>query len=348
MTVQHEPVKPRIHITRYNRRDLSETEAAKVEQIREALAGDRVVWIDIQGLGDPELPRALGEIFSLHPLVVADITDTPQRPKCEWHEDHIFLITRNPVPHSRGRIGLEQVSVFLGKNYVLTVQENYSSRLQRAADRLHGNVGDVRRHGADYLAYMILDTLSDGYYEVLDDVADYLEDLEQEAMEDPTDRTLMKSNQVRASLVHMRRAVWPQREALAALSRRESPLVSASVAKYLYDVHEEFVQISELIESYREIASSVNNTYLSSLSNRTNEVMKVLTIMASLFIPLTFIAGIYGMNFEYMPELAVHWGYFAVWGVMLTTAAGMLLYFRRKGWIGGARPPSMADDDSET
>ena len=218
---------------------------------------------------------------------------------------------------------------------MLTFQESYGARLQPVIDMIHAQRGPIRRSEADYLAYTILNTIIDSYYQVLDDVGEYLDGLEEAAMGESGAATLAKTNRVRASLVHMRRVITPQRDALRMLARRENDLVSTEVEAYLRDVYEHSLQISELIESYRELAAAVNNTYLSAVSHRTNEVMKVLTIMASLFIPLTFIAGIYGMNFEYIPELKIRWGYFAVWGAMLTTAAGMLIFFYRRGWIGG-------------
>lgn len=336
LKVKPQLAKPRIRTLSFDQRELHEEEIDDPKLLKDALQPDRVTWIDVQGLGDREVLKEIGNVFSLHPLTLADVTDVPQRPKCEWHDDYVFIITRAPVQRSRGIIALEQVSLFLGEGFVLTFQESHGARLQTVIDMLHAQRGPIRRSNADYLAYTILNTIIDSYYHVLDDVGEYLDELEEAAMGESGAATLLKTNRVRASLVHMRRVITPQRDALRMLSRRENDLVGTEVEAYLRDVYEHSLQISELIESYRELAAAVNNTYLSAVSNRTNEVMKVLTIMASLFIPLTFIAGIYGMNFEYMPELKVRWGYFAAWGAMLTTAAGMLIFFYRRGWIGGA------------
>lgn len=326
---------PRIRTLTYDQRELQEEEIGDPAQLEDAVKPGRVTWIDVQGLGNRDVLKEIAKVFSLHPLTLADVTDVPQRPKCEWHDEYVFVITRAPLQRSRGDIELEQISLFLGKGYVLTFQESHGARLQPVVDLIHAQLGPIRRAGADYLAYSILNTIVESYYRVLDDVGDYLDDLEDEAMADYAGPiTLVKTNRIRSSLVHMRRVITPQREALRTLVRHESELVGTDVEVYLRDVFENSLQISELIESYRELAAGVNNTYLSAVSNRTNEVMKVLTIMASLFIPLTFIAGIYGMNFEYMPELKVPWGYPAVWVVMTTAAGAMLVYFYRRGWIG--------------
>ena len=326
---------PRIRTLSYDQRELQEAEIEDARQLKDALDPERVTWIDVQGLGDREVLKEIANVFSLHPLTLADVTDVPQRPKCEWHDEYVFVIMRAPVQQSRGNIVLEQISLFLGKGFVLTFQESHGARLQPVVDLIHAQLGPIRRASADHLAYSILNTIADSYHRVLDDVGDYLDELEEEAMADHSGpATLVKTNRVRASLVHMRRVITPQREALRTLVRRENELVGPDVEVYLRDVYEHSLQIAELIESYRELAGGVNNTYLSAVSNRTNEVMKVLTIMASLFIPLTFIAGIYGMNFEYMPELKVSWGYPAVWVAMITAATAMLVYFYRRGWIG--------------
>ena len=225
----------------------------------------------------------------------------------------------------------------LGPNYVASFQERYSTRFQPVWERIVQGLGVIRKRRADYLCYALVDAAIDTFYPALEAIGDRLEELEAEAMEDPTEATLVRTNDVRNSLVSMRRIIWPQREAIQALVRNDERIFHKETAAYLRDAYEHCLQVSEIIESYRDLVGAVNNTYLSAVSNRTNEVMRVLTIMASLFIPLTFIAGIYGMNFEHMPELGYRYGYPLVWVVMLSSAAAMLVYFARRGWIGGSR-----------
>lgn len=296
---------------------------------------DRVHWIHAQGLRDQELLETLGRELDLHTLTIEDITTTPQRPKAEWLADRALIILRVPFVDDSGEVEVEQVSLIVSKNYVLSVEERTSSRFQPVWDRIMQGLGSIREQGADYLAYALLDAAIDSYFPILETLGDRLEELEAEAMESPTEATLVRTNHVRNSLVLMRRVIWPQREALQLLLRNDQKFFAPGTAAYLRDAYEHCLQVSEIIESYRELVGAVNNTYLAAVSNRMNEVMRVLTIMSSVFIPITFLAGIYGMNFEYIPELQYRYGYFVMWGAMLTITAGMVMFFARKGWIGG-------------
>jgi magnesium transporter len=298
---------------------------------------ERVHWIHVQGLRDQALLEDLGSELELHALAVEDIITTPQRPKAEWLDDRALIILRVPYVDESGEVDVEQVSLVVSKNYVLSIEERTSSRFQPVWDRIMQGLGAIREQGADYLAYALLDAAIDTFFPVLETLGDRLEELEVEAMESPSEATLMRTNHVRNSLVLMRRVIWPQREALQLLLRNDLKFFAPETAAYLRDAYEHCLQVSEIIESYRELVGAVNNTYLASVSNRMNEVMRVLTIMSSVFIPITFLAGIYGMNFEYIPELKYRYGYFVMWGAILTITAGMIVFFSRKGWIGGGR-----------
>ena len=233
-------------------------------------------------------------------------------------------------------VDMEQVSLLMGKNHVVTFQERYGDVLDPVRERIrHGQGRPIRRSGSDYLTYVITDTIIDGYYPVIEAIGDHLEHLETVVMENPSSQTLQELNRTKNLLVNLRRVVWPQREVVSSLMRDENELIVDEVRMFLRDTYDHCVQTAEVIEMYRDMSTGLMNTYLSSVANRTNDVMKVLTIMASIFIPLTFMAGIYGMNFEHMPELHVRWAYPAIWLAMTLTAGGMLIFFWRKGWIGG-------------
>lgn len=324
---------PRIHSIRYDQAGVIETDVSTVSELSQAFDSDDVTWIDIQGFGDRSVMSQIGELFGFHSLLLEDIVNVPQRPKTEAYDKQLLIVVRMVQSSGLDLVDMEQVSIVLGPSYVLTFQERYGDVLDPVRRRIRSGKGVIRRHGPDYLAYAIADTIIDGYYPVLEHIGDGLEELEEAVVTNPTPDVLRRLNQVRKRLVNLRRSIWPQREALNALVRGDHDAISEGVQIYLRDSYDHCVQTSEVAEMYREMVTGLMSTYLSSIANRTNEVMKVLTIMASIFIPLTFVAGIYGMNFEYMPELHVTWAYPAVWATMLATAAGMLAYFWRKGWI---------------
>jgi len=230
---------------------------------------------------------------------------------------------------------MEQVSIVMAEGYVITFQEHYGDVLDPVRNRIRSGKGLIRGKGSDYLAYAIADTIIDGYYPVLEKVGDRLEAMESEVIENPSPEVLLNLNRMKNQLINLRRSIWPQREAINSLLRDDFDLISDDVRIYLRDTYDHCVQSSEVAEMFREMATGLMNTDLSAIANRTNEVMKVLTIMASIFIPLTFMAGIYGMNFEHMPELHYRYSYPLLWAAMSVTAVGMLIYFWRKGWIGG-------------
>ena len=321
---------PKIRVMQFTPTDAREEDVTDPEALRSAHDPDGVTWVDVQGFGDEQLLRQVAEVFSLHPLVVEDIVNVPQRPKAEPYDDQMLIVVRMVKMDEPGTIDMEQVSIVLGKHYVLTFQERYGDVLDPVRQRIRAGNVRIRGEGPDYLAYAIFDTIIDGYYPILEELGNYLEEL----VERPQPRLVKDLNRIKNQLTNMRRAMWPQREAASTLAREEHPLIAENVRLFLRDSYDHCVQTSEVTEMYREMVTGLMNTYLSSIANRTNEVMKVLTIMASIFIPLTFMAGIYGMNFEHMPELHVEWAYPLVWGTMLVVAGGMLIFFWRKGWIG--------------
>jgi magnesium transporter len=295
-----------------------------------------VQWIDVQGLGDEKVLRRVGEIFGLHPLALEDAVNVPQRPKSEAYDAHNLFISRMARQSDDHVLDIEQISIFLGSSYVLTLQERHGDLFDPIRRRLRAGRGPIRSSGPDYLAYAIIDAVLDGYYPVVETIGEELHDVEEEILDRPTRAALGRVHALRRQLLTLRRAVWPQREAVAHLMREDNGLVTPGVRQYLRDCHDHAVQIADVIETYREFAGNLMDMYLSGLGQRTNEVMKVLTIMASIFIPLTFLAGLYGMNFEYLPELQVRWAYPALLALMAVIAIAMLVHFRRRGWLGSS------------
>lgn len=327
---------PKICVIDFGPEHVDERSLVDVEEIPQYLDTGSVTWVDVQGIGDEALIRRIGEIFSIHALALEDAVNVPQRPKSESYEKHQLFITRMGRLHSGDEpdVRTEQVSIFLGPHFVLTLQERHGDLFDPVRNRIRGGKGPIRHSGPDYLAYALIDTVIDGYYPILEAMGEYLEDLE-----DATFRSAQKSNlrriyHAKRQLLELRRAVWPQREAVSSLIRDENPLVSAQVRIYLRDCYDHAVQVIDVTETFRELASNLMDIYLSAVSQRTNEVMKVLTIVGSIFIPLTFLAGIYGMNFQHMPELATPWAYPALLLLMLAVAIGMLIFFWRRGWLG--------------
>lgn len=336
-------VSPRVSIIRYGPDGIEAIESGHPGSLRSTVVPGKVTWIDVQGLGDETLLRGIGDAFSLHPLALEDIVNAPQRPKAEEFTDHLLLVTR--MAQLAGEyLEVEQVAVVVGKGWLLSFQEKYGDVLDPVRRRLREGLGPMRASGADYLAYAIVDTIVDAYYPVIEALSDRIERLEDRVMTSPTRRILTQINAVRTDLVLLRRGVLPQREALGRLLREPGRFLSPEIGPYLRDTFDHCDQLAEVIDSHRELVNGLTNTYLTLLSNKTNDVMRVLTIMASIFIPLTFLAGIYGMNFDYMPELHTRWAYPLVIGLMVLVALGMLYFFQRRGWLGDAPEPPENED----
>ena len=337
LVIAEDAPSPRIRMISYDTNECHELEINSADELAVALDPGNVTWVDVQGFGDETLVQQIGEVFAIHPLALEDIVNMPQRPKTETYGEQVLVITRmvrvGNAEGAAGSVDMEQVSLLLGENCVVTFQERYGDILDPVRARIRIATSRLRQNGPGYLTYAIIDTIIDGYYPVIEAIGDHLEHLEGVVIEKPSADVLRDLNRTKNMLVNLRRAVWPQREAVNSLIREENALITDEVRVFFRDTYDHCVQTAEVIEMYREMSTGLMNTYLSSIANRTNEVMKVLTIMASIFIPLTFLAGIYGMNFEHMPELHVSWAYPAVWIMMLATAGGMVGYFWRKGWI---------------
>jgi magnesium transporter len=336
---------PKIHVMQYSRAEYTECDVEDVERLPGMLHAERVTWIDVQGLGNEALLRRLADLFKIHPLALEDVVNTPQRPKAEEYDDHLLLITRMVRLLGPYEMDREQVAIFVGSNYVISFQEHYGDVLDPVRHRIRDPRTPTRQHHADFLGYALLDTIVDGYYPILEALSDRLERLEDRVLtRNPTRKTLDRLNRIKNELIVLRRGLWPQLEALNRVLRDPNRFLCEEVRVYLRDTTDHCAQLVDVLDSNRELINGLLNTYLSIASNRTNEVMKVLTIMASIFIPLTFVAGIYGMNFKYMPETQSRWGYPLALAAMAVASGLLLLYFRHRGWIGGT---DEEDDDDE-
>ncbi len=330
---------PKISVVQYDAQSVTRHEIEDVEELRAFREMESVSWVDIQGLGDEATIRAVGEIFGLHPVALENAVNVPQRAKTDLHEHYQLVIARTPEVDDDGNVLTPQVCFIVGKQYLLTFQERHYGFFDSVRERIQVGIGAIRNQGPDYLAYALIDAMIDRYYPVAQRLAENLEELEDIIVEYPHPEVLARIHALRRQLVVLRRIGWPQREAISAMIREQTPFFGDQEKVYLRDTYDHIAQIVELIDSSREMASDLSESFLSNVSHRTNEIMKVLTLMASIFIPLTFVAGIYGMNFENMPELHSRNGYFFVWGVMITLGVGMTFYFRHKGWIGTPPPP---------
>ena len=326
--------KTRITIMDYDEEQFQEKEAKTIEECFPFKDTPTVTWVNIDGVHDVDIVEKIGRHFGVHPLVLEDIVNTGQRPKMEDFEDYIFLVVKMlTYDQNDGEINAEQVSILLGPHFVISFQERQGDVFDPIRDRIRNSKGRIRKAGADYLAYALLDSIVDGYFIVLENMGERIETLEDAVIENPTSETLQVINGLKREMIMLRRSVWPLREVIGALDRGGSPLIHESTVTYLRDVYDHTIQVADTIDSYRDMITGTRDTYLSSLSNRMNEVMKVLTIFASIFIPLTFIAGVYGMNFAFMPELDWRWGYPTILIIMALAGISMLLYFRRKNWL---------------
>lgn len=297
--------------------------------------GDKesLTWVIVEGLADAGIVEEIGQQFNIHPLVLEDILNTHQRPKFEEHDDYLFVVLKCLIP-DQGEFAIikEQISLVIFKDIVFTFKEKADPLLDPVLKRLENGRGRIRRMGSDYLMYTVLDAIIDLNFDIMDQLEETLVTVEDETFSLPTPQLLEKIHEIKLEVIRMRRFISPVRDLTAGLLRSESELIDPNTRIYLRDVHDHVLRIIESIETHRDILSSLLEIYLSSISSRLNEVMKVLTVFSSIFIPLTFITGIYGMNFEWMPELKWHWAYPAVWLVFITTSCTLYLYFKRRGW----------------
>ena len=327
--------KPRLTAMVYDSSQLLEEELETIGDAFPLCKAPSVTWINVDGIHQVKMVEELGERLGLHPLVLEDILNPEQRPKMEDLGDYLYMVLKMlDWDDARHEMTTEQISVLVGANYVVSLQEEPGGDvLDPIRLRIRGGKGRMREEGPDYLAYTILDGVVDRYFGVLESLGEKVEDLEGELVTNPGRDALQKLHHLKREMIYMRKAVWPLREVVAGLERSESPLIRKSTHPYLRDVYDHAIQVMDAVETLRDMLSGMLDIYLSSLSNRMNEVMKVLTIFASIFAPLTFIAGVYGMNFRYLPELTWRWAYPALWLVMLTIGLVMLWFFRRKRWL---------------
>ncbi len=326
--------KVRISIIDYDETRFEEKDAKTVEECFPFKETPTVTWINIDGLHEVEIIEKIGKHFDIHPLILEDILNTRQRPKMEDFESYIFIVLRMIYyDEEKTEITSEQVSIILGSNFVISFQEREGDVFNFVRERLRNSKGRIRKMGADYLAYALVDAIIDNYFIILEKIGEDIEDMEEELVTNPVPETLQTIHDLKREMIVLRKSVWPLREVISALERGESPLIQESTGIYFRDVYDHTIQVIDSIETFRDMVSGMLDIYLSSVSNKMNEVMKVLTIIATIFIPLTFIAGIYGMNFQFMPELGWRWGYPAVWLVMSAVLITMLVYFRRKRWL---------------
>jgi magnesium transporter len=293
-----------------------------------------VTWINIDGIHEVDIIENLGELFGLHHLLQEDILNTYLRPKIEDFDDYTFISLKMlSYNEKRDEILSEQTSIILGKNFVISLQETEGDIFEPIRSRIRTGKGRIRKRGADYLVYSLIDIIVDNYFVILERIGERIEGLDEELVTNPTPETLRVIHNLKGELIFLRKTIWPLREIISTLQRGESDLIEDSTQIYLRDVYEHTIQVVDTIESYRDMVSGMLDIYLSSVSYRLNEVMKVLTIIATIFIPLTFITGLYGMNFKYMPELGWVWGYPTVWAIMILVSLVMVVYFRKKDWL---------------
>jgi magnesium transporter len=318
----------------YDQSELRELEVESAEECGTFRDSPTVTWMNVTGLHDIGLIEDLGQRFDIHPLVLEDVVHTDQRPKSDDYGHYIFLVLKTlHRDEGDGDIRIEQISLVLGDGYVISFQEIPEDPFESVRVRLRQSKGRIRGAGADYLAYALIDAVVDHYFAVLEAIGDQIESMSARVVNDPSPEALHEIQGLKRMLSNLRRSIWPLREVIGALNRGESELVCESTGVYLRDVYDHTIQVVDMVETFRDMASGMFDTYLSSVSNRMNEVMKVLTIIATIFIPVTFVAGVYGMNFQRMPELSQPWGYPAALIVMLAIGLGMVSYFRRKRWL---------------
>jgi magnesium transporter len=324
----------RVDIIDFNEMQVHELTDTGLDQCAALARTPTVTWINISGVHDMGIIESLGRHFNLHPLTLEDIVNTTQRPKVEESPGYTFVVLKMLIYKEQpARVEEEHVSLILGENYVISLLEDEGDVFDNVRERIRQNKGRIRRMPADFLAYSLMDAVVDHYFLVVEGLGDSIDEIDERILVAPQLGDIQAIHRLKRDILKLRKAVWPLREEIGALEKTDSPLIRPDTRMFLRDLYDHTIQVIDMVETNRDILAGMHDTWLSSNSNRMNEIMKVLTIIATIFIPLTFIVGLYGMNFDYMPELRWHWGYHAVWGVMLAVSGGMLLWFRRRGWF---------------
>ncbi len=322
--------------TSYNFEEYEITKIPTLNTFNAELTENKVYWMNVDGIHEPDFIATIGELFTLHPLMLEDILNTQQKPKFEYYNEEKLFVTLKMIeynPYTR-EVEIEHLSFVMGDGYVISFQEERARDIfEPILSRIKASAGKTRKNGADYLLYSLIDLVVDNYFSVLDKLSENMERLEEEIIKNPNPQSLNELYSLKRELTLMRRVIFPLREMLTNLIREEAPLITSNTSLYLRDVLDHVMQVVETIDSFRELSASLMDLYLSQASNKMNNVMKVLTVISVIFMPLTFVAGIYGMNFDYMPELHWHYGYYVVWGIMILLVITMLLWFKRKKWL---------------
>jgi magnesium transporter len=333
-----QPVK--ITVIDYDQNNLTEKEIKNIEECFLFKDTATVTWINVDGLQNLEIIEKIGKHFNFHALVMEDILNTGQRPKYDDFDAHIFVVLKMIMFDEKAKeVVSEQVSIIFGENFVISFQETQGDVFDQIRDRIRGNKGRLRKMGPDYLAYALMDAIVDGYYVILEKMGDKIEVMEEDLVSNPDPQILHKIHKLKNDTIYLRKSVWPLREVVSGLERGESALIKQQTRIFLKDLYDHTIQVIDTVETFRDMISGMIDIYMSSLSNKMNEVMKVLTMIATIFIPITFIAGVYGMNFNHeaspwnMPELSWKYGYLGVWAIMLSVAGGMLIFFKKKKWL---------------
>jgi magnesium transporter len=324
--------KQRITVIDFDEKNYIEKQVDKIEDCFSYKEKPTVTWINIDGIHEIDIVKKICECYDIHPLVQEDIVNTGQRPKMEDFENYLYIVLKM-LHQPEEEIISEQISIVLGRRFVISFQESTGDVFNFVRDRLRNSKGRIRRKGSDYLAYALFDAIVDNYFVILEKLGERIESLEIDVVNNPKPEILQNIHSLKRELIYLRKSVWPLREVISGLQRKESKLIEKTTDIFLRDVYDHTIQVIDTVETFRDMSSGILDVYMSSVSNKMNEVMKVLTIFAAIFIPLTFIAGIYGMNFQYMPELGWQYGYFTVLLLMITVSSILLMYFKKKKWI---------------
>lgn len=323
-----------ITVFEYSPDSVDERKPVRLEDCFKPQPMHTVRWINIDGLADISVIEGIGRQFGVHPLILEDILSTGQRPKCDDSTSHLFVVFRMlQYIDAEQTIRSEQVSILLGPGYVVSFQESEGDVFDPIRDQIRTGRGRVRNMGADYLVYRLMDAVVDGYFLILEKLGERVEALEQEVIKEPSEETLNRIYALKRELIYLRKSVWPLREVISQIEKTASPLITETTEPYFRDVYDHTIQVMDSVDTFRDTVSGLLDIYLTSISNRLNAIMKVLTIITTIFIPLSFVASIYGMNFQYMPELEWRWGYPAVLAAMGLIFLGMLYFFKKNKWI---------------